>query len=139
MNNLHPKLLTCQEKPVGISLRVSDSSLLPIPSGISGESFFNLRRNMKKQTKHQLSLAVGNRLGMTHQDGKRITNAVFDSLREILSEGNTVELRNFGTFHIRELGERPGRNPRTGETFRVPPKTKVLFRSGKALGEGVNQ
>lgn len=94
---------------------------------------------MKKCTKDDLSRIVGNRLLTSHKDGKRIIDTVFDSMIDLLAEGNNIYLRNFGTFHIRQCEERPGRNPKTGETFTVPAKKKVLFKSGKRMKSGVNQ
>lgn len=94
---------------------------------------------MNKCTKDDLSRIVGNRLMTTHKDGKRIVNTVLDSMIDLLAEGNNIYLRNFGTFHIRQNGERPGRNPKTGENFTVPAKTKVLFKSGKRMKGAMNQ
>ena len=92
----------------------------------------------KKCTKDDLSRIVGNRLMTTHKDGKRILNTVMESMIELLADGNNIYLRNFGTFHIRKNAERPGRNPKTGETFSIPAKTKVLFKSGKRMKSEVN-
>ena len=89
-------------------------------------------------TKDELSRIVGNRLLTSHKDGKRILDAVLDSMTEMLSGGQNIYLRNFGTFHIRENGERPARNPKTGETFIVPAKKKVLFKSGKRMKREMN-
>jgi nucleoid DNA-binding protein len=92
----------------------------------------------KKCTKDDLSRIVGNELLTSHKEGKRILDTVLDSIIDLLSEENNIYLRNFGTFHIRENGERSGRNPKTGETFTVPAKKKVLFKSGKRMKSGVN-
>ncbi len=88
---------------------------------------------MKKLSRDELSRIVGNKLGATHKDGKKVLKAVLDTVTECLEEGYQVQLRNFGRFEVRSYGERNGRNPKTGERFIIPPKTKVLFKAGQNL------
>lgn len=90
-----------------------------------------------KMTKNGLALEVSKFLGLPHKDGKKITEAVFICLREGMAKGQSVEIRNFGTWHYRHQPERAGRNPKTGEVLTIPAKKKVLFRAGKLLKEGV--
>jgi nucleoid DNA-binding protein len=94
---------------------------------------------MKKINRDQLSKIVGDKLGGSHKDGKIILKTVLDTLVECLEDGNQVQIRNFGRFEVRSYGERNGRNPKTGETFVIQPKTKVLFKAGVGLRSGVQQ
>ncbi len=54
-----------------------------------------------------------------------------------LSQGNRIELRDFGVFEIRKRAARKARNPRTGEEAFVPPKNVVVFKVGKLMREKV--
>ncbi len=54
-----------------------------------------------------------------------------------LSQGNRIELRDFGVFEIRRRAARKARNPRTGEEAFVPPKNVVVFKVGKLMREKV--
>ncbi len=55
-------------------------------------------------------------------------------LKESLKDGNTIELRTFGTFEPRlRKGRITAHNPKTGETLSVPPHYVAAFRSGKEL------
>jgi len=92
---------------------------------------------MKKLSKDELSRIVGNKLGASHKDGKKVLDAVLETVTECLDEGHQVVIRNFGTFTVRSYGERNGRNPKTGEKLIIPPKTKVLFKAGQSLRSGV--
>lgn len=94
---------------------------------------------MKKVTKTEISRVIGDRLGANHRDGIRITNAFFDAMTEILREGREIEIRNFGSFRVRSYGQRPARNPKTGEPVIIPERTKVLFKAGKLLRKVIDQ
>ena len=54
-----------------------------------------------------------------------------------LSQGNRIELRDFGVFEIRKRAARKARNPRTGAEAFVPPKNVVVFKVGKLMREKV--
>ena len=41
--------------------------------------------------------------------------------------------------YLREKGERPGRNPKTGEEVRIPAKRTPFFKVGKELKEKVDE
>jgi len=50
-----------------------------------------------------------------------------------LSGGDKVSIPGFGTFEIRERGERSGRNPQTGEAITISAGKKPVFKAGKTL------
>ena len=45
----------------------------------------------------------------------------------------------FGTFEVRERGERVGRDPRTSAEIVIPASKAPAFKAGKALKESVNK
>ena len=53
-----------------------------------------------------------------------------------MQEGR-VEFRNFGVFEVKRRPSRPGRNPRTGESFTVPDRWVVAFKPGKEMVDRV--
>ncbi|MCM8814012.1 MAG: integration host factor subunit beta [Candidatus Omnitrophica bacterium] len=67
---------------------------------------------------------------LKQQDIKHVVQKALDVIIEGLVQGQTVELRNFGIFKIKERRGRTGRNPRTGQTVPVPPKKVVIFKPG---------
>lgn len=71
-------------------------------------------------------------------DIEKFVNTVFEKISQTLEEEGRVELRGFGAFATKERKERIGRNPRTGESVKVPSHHVVAFRSGKALYEKMN-
>ncbi|MFZ5811529.1 MAG: HU family DNA-binding protein [Thermodesulfobacteriota bacterium] len=62
-------------------------------------------------------------------------DAIMGSIREELAAGNSVALKNFGTFVVVTRAGRTGKNPRTGESMAIPAKKVVRFTPGKELKE----
>ena len=50
-----------------------------------------------------------------------------------------VEVRGFGSFHVRQRRSRIARNPKTGARVEVPPKKIPYFRPSKELRELVQR
>lgn len=67
-----------------------------------------------------------------------MVNAVFDSMTQALVEGGKVEIRGFGSFKLKNRAARDGRNPKSGEAIRIPPKKVPFFKVGKELREKLN-
>lgn len=76
--------------------------------------------------------------GLNRRQCEAIVSSIFDSIRDALAAREKVELRGFGSFKVRERRPRDGRNPKTGETVHVQPKTVPYFKPGKELRERVN-
>ncbi len=75
-----------------------------------------------------------------HQrDVERIVNTVLEEIAAALTRGDRVELRGFGSFGVKRRPGRIGRNPRTGDQVRVPPKHVPFFKAGKELRERLNR
>lgn len=69
---------------------------------------------------------------------KAALEAFESGVTKALAEGETVELKGFGTFKIIDRAERNGRNPKTGETLVIAASKVPSFKAGKALKEVVN-
>jgi len=65
-------------------------------------------------------------------------DAVFDTIQSTLKSGDKAAFVGFGTFSTSVRAARDGRNPATGATIKIPQKTMVKFKAGKALSESVN-
>ncbi len=90
-------------------------------------------------TKSQLieKLAFSARIRKTQAGA--VVNGVFESLAEALKRGEKVEVRGFGSFSVRSYGSYTGRNPKTNEKLRIPPKRLAFFRVGKDMKEVVGR
>ncbi len=89
-------------------------------------------------TKAEMVEKVSAKINLTKKDTERVVNIVFGSIIQALTQGDKVELRGFGSFRVRSRESRDGRNPRTGDTVRIPPKKVPFFKAGKELREMVD-
>jgi nucleoid DNA-binding protein len=67
-----------------------------------------------------------------------IVDHVFGLIAEALSKGESIDLRGFGTFSVKDVKERQGRNPRDGSPITIPAKRVPGFKPGKELKDKVN-
>ena len=81
-------------------------------------------------TKRDLVIAISKETGITQVDVKRVIHRTLAYLVESLKTGQTIELRNFGVFKVRQRAPRRGRNPKTGQEVPVPSKRVVVFKPG---------
>ena len=75
---------------------------------------------------------------LTRGDIERVVAVVFDEMRAALVGGGRVEVRGFGSFFVRVLRARPGRNPRTGATIPLRASAHPAFKAGKVLQARLN-
>jgi len=76
---------------------------------------------------------------LTHKVAEIIVDTIFDSIVDVLAQGDRINIRGFGTFKVKSREEREGRNPKTGESVRIPAKRFPFFRIGKELYERINR
>lgn len=63
---------------------------------------------------------------------------VLEQLSTVLTEGERIEIRGFGSFSLHYRESRLGRNPKTGESISLSAKYVPHFKPGKELKERVN-
>ena len=88
--------------------------------------------------KTELIDAVAHDTGLARTDATRAIESVIDKVSKALHSGEKVTLVGFGTFDATSRKARDGRNPRTGETIKIPASKNVKFKPGKELKESLN-
>ncbi len=88
-------------------------------------------------TRADLVDQVASQANLTRIQADECIRTVLDAIVDSLHRGEKVELRGFGSFRIRERGSRLGRNPKTGESVKVPAKRIPYFKPGKELKESL--
>ncbi len=83
--------------------------------------------------KYDIVNHVVNRTGLSKTRAEMAIQAVFDSMKRALENGERIELRGFGIFNVRPRKTGIGRNPRTGEEVIISPGKAVRFKPGKDL------
>lgn len=83
-------------------------------------------------------MKLSNDTGLTQQEVFSVVQGALDSITEELAKGNSVVMRNFGTFQVREVKGKIGRNPKAPEKdVPIPPRAVVKFKPGKEMKERV--
>jgi integration host factor subunit beta len=85
-------------------------------------------------TKSELIAEVAEKMsGSRKKDAEVIVNTIFDRMVEALVENDRIEIRGFGSFHLRLRKARLGRDPKTGAQVQVAEKKVPFFKAGKEL------
>ena len=92
----------------------------------------------KNLTKREIVQKIYESTNYKHEVVTEIVQKTLDGIREGLTKGMNVELRNFGVFEIQVRKERVGRNPNRPETDVVIPRRAVVkFKAGKDMKTGL--
>ncbi len=83
--------------------------------------------------KADMAKSLFNELGLNKREALKLVDLFFQELGESLADGEQIRLSGFGNFYLRDKSERPGRNPKTGETAPIPARRVVTFRAGQKL------
>ena len=70
---------------------------------------------------------------LTKKDTANTVDALFETIQDILVEGDKVSVIGFGTFEVRDRAARTGRNPQTGEALEIAASRVPAFKAGKHL------
>ena len=68
------------------------------------------------------------RPGLTKADVEAVLDALGETLRNELAEGNIVPFTGFGIFEPKETAERTGCNPQSGEPITIAASKSVRFK-----------
>ena len=90
-------------------------------------------RLLNALTKAKMADQLFDELGLNKREAKEIVELFFDEMLGSLEKNVQVKLSGFGNFDLREKGERPGRNPKTGEEIPITARRVVTFRPGQKL------
>ena len=88
---------------------------------------------MTALTKAQMADRLFEELGLNKREAKEIVELFFEEVRAALERNEQVKLSGFGNFDLRDKGQRPGRNPKTGEEIPITARRVVTFRPGQKL------
>ena len=68
-----------------------------------------------------------------------MVEAFFAEIASCLEAGEEVKLAGFGVFNVRDKPERPGRNPKSGESIPVLARRVVTFHPSQSLKDAVEE
>jgi len=89
-------------------------------------------------TRAQLGEAVYQEVGLSRNESAELLESVLDYVSEALAKGESVKISSFGSFSVRQKGQRTGRNPKTGEEVPIMPRKVLVFRPSQVLKSEIN-
>ena len=93
---------------------------------------------MPNVTKQSLIQDIAKSTGLARNDIKVVVEQFLDLVGERLIDGNTIEIRGFGTFACKPRKARPARNPRTGETVLIEERLVPTFKFSNDIKDRIN-
>jgi integration host factor subunit alpha len=82
---------------------------------------------------------VFKKVGLPRNESAEIVELVLREIVSSLENGDQVKLSSFGSFGIREKGERIGRNPKTGQEVPITPRRVLVFRASNIMKQRINE
>ncbi len=89
-------------------------------------------------TRADLAEAVYHEVGLSRSESADLVDAVLDEISQSLAREGAVKIAAFGSFAVRQKGQRVGRNPKTGQEVPILPRRVLVFRPSQALRERIN-
>jgi integration host factor subunit alpha len=89
-------------------------------------------------TRADLSEAVYQEVGLSRNESADLVETVLNEVSDALVRGEMVKLSSFGSFAVRQKGERIGRNPKTGDEVPILPRRVLVFRASHVLKNRIN-
>ncbi len=89
-------------------------------------------------TRAHLSEAVYEEVGLSRNESAELVETVLEEISGALSRGEMVKISSFGSFGVRQKGQRIGRNPKTGEEVPILPRRVLVFRASHVLKDRIN-
>lgn len=88
-------------------------------------------------TRADLADVVHRVLGLSRAESAGLVERLLYHMCHALSEGENVKVSGFGSFILRDKGERIGRNPKTGVEVPIAPRRVMTFRASQIMRERI--
>jgi integration host factor subunit alpha len=96
-----------------------------------------LMTDVGTMTRADLAEALHREVGLSRADSSSIVEQILACMCEALSNGENVKISGFGTFVLRDKGERVGRNPKTGVEVPIAPRRVLTFRASQMMRDRI--
>jgi DNA-binding protein HU-beta len=75
--------------------------------------------------------------GLPNRQADQNLTDLIDFIAKTVKKEKVLKIPNLGTFRLRQLKARTGRNPQTGEAIKISARKKVGFTAAKAFKESI--
>ena len=84
------------------------------------------------------SESVFQEVGLSRNESSDLVETILAEVVEALARGESVKISSFGSFTVRDKGQRVGRNPKTGQEVPILPRRVLVFRASNVLKSLIN-
>jgi len=88
-------------------------------------------------TRADLADVVHKEIGLSRAESAGLVERILHHMCAALSDGQNVKISGFGSFILRDKGERVGRNPKTGVEVPIAPRRVLTFRASQITRERI--
>lgn len=88
--------------------------------------------------KGELADATASKASISKRTADATLTAAIEVIVKAVAKGDKVTLVGFGSFESRHHQAREGRNPKTGDTMKIPATDVPAFSAGKLFKEKVS-
>jgi DNA-binding protein HU-beta len=91
-----------------------------------------------KMTKVEFIKLYSETTGKTKKTSAELTDDFLNTLTKAVELGKSPQFVGFGSFEIKNIAERMGRNPKTGEEIKISARKALKFKAGKIINDLLN-
>lgn len=88
-------------------------------------------------TRADLAEMLNRQIGLSRADSAAMIESILDHMTAALLGGDNVKISGFGTFVLRDKGQRIGRNPKTGIEVPITPRRVLTLRASQGMRQKV--
>jgi len=94
-------------------------------------------RSTETLTRAAIADAIHRKLGVSRTESLAMVESILGHIGDALEKGENVKISGFGTFLLRDKGQRIGRNPKTGIEVPITPRRVLTFRASQILKDRI--
>lgn len=84
-------------------------------------------------TRADIAENIHRQVGLSRADAATMIDYILNHMVDAVVAGENVKISGFGTFVLRDKGQRVGRNPKTGVEVPITPRRVLTFRASQGV------
>lgn len=88
-------------------------------------------------TRADLAESLHKNIGLSKAESSRLVESILEHMCSALTQGENVKISSFGSFLLRDKGQRVGRNPKTGVEVPIAPRRVLTFRASHTMRDRI--
>ncbi len=96
-----------------------------------------MMRSVGTLTRADLAETINRKMGFSRAESLALVEAILAKMCDAMSDGENVKISGFGSFILRDKGQRVGRNPKTGVEVPIAPRRVMTFRASQIMRDRI--